>query len=230
MASSALTTAASSANSTTQSATAKTQLGSDMQSFLTLLTTQLQNQDPMDPTDSSEFATQLAQFSQVEQQIATNAHLESLLSLQQSASLLSSTGLVGNTVEVSSSQIVLKDGATQGLRLPRLADAGGAQGGIVTITNSSGAVVYTEAVALGTEATSWSWNGKGTNGASLGRWPLHGRRQRLRRARHQHRHAGLWRRRQGELGGPQQRRRPARQYRRADRRAGGAAWPELIPR
>ncbi|EFH11631.1 flagellar hook assembly protein FlgD [Teichococcus cervicalis] len=167
MASSALTTAASSANSTTQSATAKTQLGSDMQSFLTLLTTQLQNQDPMDPTDSSEFATQLAQFSQVEQQIATNAHLESLLSLQQSASLLSSTGLVGNTVEVSSSQIVLKDGATQGLRLPRLADAGGAQGGIVTITNSSGAVVYTEAVALGTEATSWSWNGKGTNGASL---------------------------------------------------------------
>ncbi|WBV44556.1 flagellar hook assembly protein FlgD [Pseudoroseomonas cervicalis] len=166
MASSAITTAASNASATSQSTSSKTQLSSDLQSFLTLLTTQLQNQDPMDPTDSSQFATQLAQFSQVEQQIATNQHLESLLSLQQSASLLSSTGLVGNTVEVTSSQIVLKDGATQGLRLPSLAEAGGAQGGIVTITNSSGAVVYTEAVPLGSSATDWSWNGKGANGGS----------------------------------------------------------------
>ncbi len=165
MASTAITTATSNANATAPSATSRTQLSSDLKSFLTMLTTQLQNQDPMDPTDSSQFATQLAQFSQVEQQIATNQHLESLLSLQQSASLLSSTGLVGNTVEVSSNQIVLKDGATQSLRLPRLAEAGGAQGGIVTITNSSGVVVHTEAVALGNEATSWSWNGKGAQGA-----------------------------------------------------------------
>lgn len=166
MANTAITTATSNATASTPSATSKTQLSSDLQSFLTMLTTQLQNQDPMDPTDSSQFATQLAQFSQVEQQIATNQHLESLLSLQQSSSLLSSTGLVGNTVEVSSNQIALKEGATQSLRLPSLAEAGGAQGGIVTITNSSGVVVYNEAVALGSSATSWSWNGKAANGGS----------------------------------------------------------------
>ncbi len=57
-------------------------LADDMQQFLTLLTTQLQNQDPLSPMDSTEFTNQLVQFSQVEQQITSNQKLDSLLALQ----------------------------------------------------------------------------------------------------------------------------------------------------
>ena len=51
---------------------AKTTLGSNFDTFLTLLTTQLKNQDPLSPMDSSQFTQQLVQFSQVEQSINAN--------------------------------------------------------------------------------------------------------------------------------------------------------------
>lgn len=55
-------------------------LTADFQTFLQLLTTQLKNQDPMNPMESTEYATQLATFSSVEQQVRTNELLESLSS------------------------------------------------------------------------------------------------------------------------------------------------------
>ena len=57
-----------------------TDIAADFSTFLTLLTTQLRNQDPLNPMNSTEFATQLATFSGVEQQVRTNEHLETLLS------------------------------------------------------------------------------------------------------------------------------------------------------
>lgn len=54
-------------------------LTSDFETFLRMLTTQAQNQDPLEPLDSSEYAAQLAQFSMVEQQTKTNNMLESLV-------------------------------------------------------------------------------------------------------------------------------------------------------
>ncbi|MCQ4162291.1 flagellar biosynthesis protein FlgD [Roseomonas sp. GC11] len=166
MASTTITSATTSSSSTSSSSSSKTQLSSDLNSFLTLLTTQLQNQDPLNPTDSTEFTSQLAQFSQVEQQIATNEHLESLLSLQQSSSMLSATGLVGDTVAATSSSIVLEDGSTQSINLPSTSDAGGAQSVVITLTNSSGTVVRSETVSLSGDATSWSWDGKNSSGKS----------------------------------------------------------------
>lgn len=77
---------------------AQAQLTGDFDDFLTLLTTQLQNQDPLEPMDSSEFTNQLVQFSSVEQQIATNQNLEALLSasaVQGDSALL---GYLGKTV------------------------------------------------------------------------------------------------------------------------------------
>lgn len=171
MASTAITAAATTSNANASnasaSASAGTKLAGDMQSFLKLLTTQLKNQDPTNPTDSSQFTTQLAQFSAVEQQIATNSHLESLLSLQQSSSMLSATSLVGRSVEVSGDRLVLKDGKTQGISLPGLANAGGASSAVITISNSSGVAVRQETVTLGAESGSWSWNGKDALGRSL---------------------------------------------------------------
>lgn len=75
------------------------------ESFLQLLVTQMQNQDPTDPMDAGEQMAQLASFSTVEQQIKTNAHLEDLLSLN----LLSqATGMVGK-------QLTTADGDTTGI-------------------------------------------------------------------------------------------------------------------
>src|SRR5580693_2380500 len=65
-------------------ASAQKQLSSNFDTFLTLLTTQLQNQDPLSPMDSSQFTQQLVEFSQVEQQINSNQNLESLISLTKS--------------------------------------------------------------------------------------------------------------------------------------------------
>ena len=53
-------------------------LDSDFETFLRMLTTQMQNQDPMNPMEASDFAVQLATFSSVEQQIRTNRLLEEL--------------------------------------------------------------------------------------------------------------------------------------------------------
>ena len=56
-------------------------LSADMDTFLTLLTTQLQYQDPLDPMDASEYTNQLVQYSNVEQAIQTNTKLDNLLNL-----------------------------------------------------------------------------------------------------------------------------------------------------
>jgi len=63
---------------TSKSSTDNTVLSSDFETFLKMLTTQLENQDPLNPMESTEFATQIATFSGVEQQVRTNTLLESL--------------------------------------------------------------------------------------------------------------------------------------------------------
>jgi len=64
----------------TESEVSTAALASDFETFLKLLTTQLQNQDPSKPLDSTEFVAQLASFSAVEQQINTNTKLDELIS------------------------------------------------------------------------------------------------------------------------------------------------------
>lgn len=92
---------------------ASTQLTEDFDQFLTLLTTQLQNQDPLEPMDSSEFTNQLVQFTSVEQQIATNTNLESLIatmSLQSDGALL---GYLGKEVVAQTPLASLSDGSAR---------------------------------------------------------------------------------------------------------------------
>ena len=60
------------------SASTNRQLSSDFEVFLTMLTAQLENQDPLNPVDSTDYATQLATFSGVEQQVKTNDLLKAL--------------------------------------------------------------------------------------------------------------------------------------------------------
>ncbi len=87
------TSSASTASTTSSSAAATASL--DYNAFLKLLVAQMQNQDPTDPQDSTEWVSQLASFSSVEQAIQTNTYLESLL---QSASLSDADAIIGRTV------------------------------------------------------------------------------------------------------------------------------------
>src|SRR5579862_9050075 len=81
-------------------ALANTQIAGNFQSFLSLLTTQLQNQNPLSPLDTNQFTQQLVEFAGVEQQLKTNDSLSSLVSLQQSAQATQALEYVGKTAVV----------------------------------------------------------------------------------------------------------------------------------
>src|SRR5882762_5706718 len=84
-------------------------LSGDYNNFLTLLTTQLKNQDPLSPMDTTQFTQQLVQFSAVEQQINGNKKLDSLIGLQSTANAYGAVGFVGTTIAANSSDVPLQD-------------------------------------------------------------------------------------------------------------------------
>jgi flagellar basal-body rod modification protein FlgD len=80
-------------------------LTNDFSDFLRLLTTQLMNQDPLNPMDSTEFTNQLVQFSQVEQAINTNQKLDDMLALQVSSISTVALGYVGLDITYTSAEM-----------------------------------------------------------------------------------------------------------------------------
>ncbi|WP_321394022.1 flagellar hook assembly protein FlgD [Emcibacter sp.] len=85
-------------------------LASDFDDFLALLTTQLQYQDPLDPLDSNEFTQQLVSFTGVEQQIAGNKNLETLISQMTSQSASNAVGYLGKEITVETDKAGIYDG------------------------------------------------------------------------------------------------------------------------
>jgi flagellar basal-body rod modification protein FlgD len=159
---SALTTTGS-RSGTTDAATSD--LTGNIDTFLKLLTTQLRHQDPTAPMDPNQMVGQLSQFSMVEQQIAVNRHMNSLISLQRSAVMLDAAGLVGQTVEVESRSIEMRGGVTQALALPS-AD-GAVRQAKITITNQGGDTVREAVVSLGGSGSSWTWDGLNDAGRAV---------------------------------------------------------------
>ena len=93
----------SSSSSNSASATndlATQQIAGNFQSFLQLLTTQLQNQNPLDPLDTNQFTQQLVEFAGVQQQLNTNSSLSTLVSLQQTAQSTQALSFVGKNAVV----------------------------------------------------------------------------------------------------------------------------------
>jgi flagellar basal-body rod modification protein FlgD len=154
---------ASSDSSSLNSATGGT-LAGNFQTFLTLLTTQLQNQNPLDPLDTNQFTQQLVQFASVEQQLKTNSQLSSLVSLQQTAQSTQALGFVGKTAVVGGSTAALTNAsATWNLSVPTNSNVN------ISITNGTGQTVFTGdySVAAGNNLP-FTWDGKGNDGAQ---WP-----------------------------------------------------------
>ena len=147
---------------TTATGSATTRLGADLNTFLTMLTTQLQNQDPTNPLDTNQMTNQLVQFASVEQQIAINQNLTSLISLQQSAQLTAAAPMIGRRIEVASDQVALQNRSAEN----RLPAAGTARTAEITVSDSTGRTLRRQTVTLGTGATGWTWDGKNTAGVT----------------------------------------------------------------
>ncbi len=147
---------------TSTAATASTTLSGNFNTFLTLLTAQLKNQDPTSPLDTNQFTQQLVQYSTVEQQINTNANLTTLIDLNRASSLYQASAMVGHQVGVTSSQLALQDGAAS-LQFT----LGTAQPVEIAISDASGAAVYKGTVQGNAGSNAWTWNGVNSSGKSL---------------------------------------------------------------
>jgi len=139
-------------------------LGQNMDTFLTLLTTQLKNQDPLSPQDSTQWVTQLVQFSSVEQQIHQRESLEALVNFQLAWQATNAVGYIGKTVEADGQHVYLKD-HTADIRYSLDEDAGQAT---VTIKDSTGKTVRELTnVAKSKGSHTVTWDGKDKDGVAL---------------------------------------------------------------
>ena len=94
----------------TNPAEAEAKLAENFDTFLTLLTTQLRNQDPLDPLDSAQFTQQLVQFSQVEQSILANKNFDTLIADVRRGQNATYLNYLGEDVEASGSTTMLSEG------------------------------------------------------------------------------------------------------------------------
>jgi flagellar basal-body rod modification protein FlgD len=141
-------------------ALANTQIAGNFQSFLQLLTTQLQNQNPLSPLDTNQFTQQLVEFAGVQQQINTNDSLATLVSLQQTAQSTQALGFVGKTAVVNGSTAPLTDSsATWQLSVPTASTVN------INITSSNGQTVFTGTYnATAGNNQPFTWNGLANDG------------------------------------------------------------------
>jgi flagellar basal-body rod modification protein FlgD len=138
-------------------------IADNFQTFLTLLTTQLQNQSPLDPLDTNQFTQQLVQFAGIEQQMKGNDALASLVSIEKSAQSTQALVFVGQNVAVDGSTAQFANGsATWNLNAAKAAST------TVTITSPTGATAFSGPYTLKAGNASFVWDGKGNDGSQ---WP-----------------------------------------------------------
>jgi len=154
----AISAAASSGAAVSQGLDKQT-IADNFQAFLQLLTTQLQNQNPLDPLDTNEFTQQLVQFAQVEQQMKSNDQLASLVSLEKSAQATTALAYVGSTVVVDGATAQLSGGAaTWSFNVTKPATA------TITIKDAIGQNAYTGTFAVNPGSQQFVWDGLGNDG------------------------------------------------------------------
>jgi flagellar basal-body rod modification protein FlgD len=142
------------------------QIAGNFNEFLQLLTTQLQNQDPLDPLDTNQFTQQLVEFASVQQQVDMNTNMQTLISLQQTTAATQALQLVGSNVTLTGNSANLSNATGNPAAWTLNASAPGTAA--ITITNSSGQTAFTGTTTLNAGNQSYSWNGQGNNGV---KWP-----------------------------------------------------------
>jgi flagellar basal-body rod modification protein FlgD len=156
--------AISSSNAAASSSTSSTSsLASDPTEFLNLLIAQLQNQNPLDPTDTSEFVSQLVSYSSLAEQQDTNSKLTEMLTAFNSVISSNAVGYLGHTVEAYGDTTSLTDGAaTWGYSLD--AEASDVT---ITIKDADGKTVWEGEGETEAGKHTFAWDGKGSDGKQL---------------------------------------------------------------
>ncbi len=160
------TTTPATSTSASTATTGMQSLAGNFDTFLQLLTTQLQNQDPLDPLDTNQFTQQLVEFASVEQQVNMNTNLQTLITLQQTTEATSALQFLGSTVTATGNTATLSNAtgspATWSLNAAAPATAN------ITITNSSGQTAFTGTTTLNAGTQTFSWSGQGNSSVT---WP-----------------------------------------------------------
>lgn len=134
-------------------------VAANFQQFLTLLTTQLKNQNPLDPMDTNQFTQQLVQFAQVEQQLKSNEQLTNLVSLQKTAQSTQALQIVGQTVGVAGDTAPLFDNkAVWTLNVPKVSTVK------VNIQDTTGQTVFSGSYTMNPGKQNFVWDGKDMSG------------------------------------------------------------------
>jgi flagellar basal-body rod modification protein FlgD len=155
---------AGSSTASNTNALASQQIAGNFQTFLQLLTTQLQNQNPLDPLDTNQFTQQLVEFAGVEQQLNANSSLQTLVSLEQTTQSTQALQFVGKTAVVNGNTNTLTNSsATWDLNVPSNSNV------TVSIANSAGQTVFTGTYSANAGNNQpFTWNGQGNDGTQ---WP-----------------------------------------------------------
>ncbi|WP_417827934.1 flagellar hook assembly protein FlgD [Thalassospira sp.] len=149
------------ADTNAASSSSASQLAQNFDTFLTLLTTQLKNQDPTSPMESDQFTDQLSQFAQVEQGIQSNKNLEDLIAMQGQQRQLSALSYVGAEIEAVGDTNWREEGEELTYKynvspeVPRLQ---------LQIHDQSGATIYSEELTDVSGLQTFTWDGKNNNG------------------------------------------------------------------
>lgn len=139
--------------------TSRQTIAENFDTFLQLLTTQLRNQNPLDPLDTNQFTQQLVQFTGVEQQLKTNEFLQAMMTATQNAGNAQAVSYVGKVVTASGNKAELVDGQAQWhFAVEQSANIN------VTVRDMDGNVVYTKAGDVSQGESVFTWDGIGTDG------------------------------------------------------------------
>lgn len=155
-----VTSTTSAGSSSPAPAAASPKITSDFNTFLKMLTVQMQNQDPMNPIDSADYAVQLATFSGVEQQVRTNQLLADMQGKFSQMGMAEMAGWIGK--EARSSAPVLYDGTPVTLS-PN--PAVGANRAVLAVRDAQGTLVSREEIPVSTAP--YQWLGAGVDGSPL---------------------------------------------------------------
>ena len=165
-----MTTAAAAASSTTSTsastiASGQSTLNTSYDTFLKLLTTQLQHQDPTSPLDTNAFTQQLVQMTGVQQQLLSNELLQKLVNNAGGGlGVTNSVGLIGKSIVANTANVTLNNGVANW----QYTLGPNAVQGTATVTNAAGQAVWTGPLTnLSQGSNSFSWNGKDSSGRQL---------------------------------------------------------------
>ncbi len=148
--------------STQKPAGALASLTGNFTDFLSLLMTQLKNQDPTSPMDTNAFTSQLVQYASVEQQIGANSNLTKLIQATQSNTVLQASALVGKDVLVTNDHLSLQ-GSTAQIHFT----SPSAEPVNIGIYSDTGTKILTTTVQAQAGNNNWTWDGRNADGTPM---------------------------------------------------------------